>query len=166
MISEVKDILAETLVKAGIARERIARNVLKEQEFATPSDALPVASLITDPGRFEVPDHRQTKAGEDLYLQVRTRRVMPIVVKIIAKDEAGAGGLISRFIAALPFFWEYEGIEGDVEPVKEKHSDHDSQMSSRYEAVVVVEFAVDVGKGAEAKRIISVEGEGKYERWQ
>ena len=167
MISAVKDVLRDVLVKIGIEKEKIARNAREEQALITRRAALPIASLVSDPGRFERPDHREVKlrvADEVSYKQVRIKRVMPVVMKITGENEEQAGGLISSFIAALPVFWEYEGIQGAVEPVREKYSDYDSKMNLRYEAAAVVEFAVDVGPGGtSAESIDDIEGEGGYE---
>jgi len=171
MISAVKNVLRNVLVGIGIAEEKIARNARDEQTLITRRAAPPIASLVTDPGRFETPDHREVKLsvdGKTIYKQIRTKRVMPVVMKITGENEEQAGGLVSCFIGKLPFFWGYEGIQGTVEPVREEYSDHDNKMNSRYEAAVVVEFAVDVGPmGTKAHRIGGIdEGESRYEEQQ
>jgi len=169
MITAVKTVLRDTLVRVGVAEEKVAWNAREEQTLISRRASLPIASLVSDPGRFEAADHREIRLKAKkraIYRQVRTRRVMPVVMKITGKDEKEAGDLVSRFIGALPFFWEYEGIQGDIEPVREEYSDYESRMNPRYEAAVVVEFAVDVGPiGTTAESVDDVqEGEGKYEK--
>jgi len=169
MITAVKTVLESTLERVGIAKEKIARNAREEQALINRLVTLPLASLITDPGRFETPNSSEIRLKveeQTLYRQVRAKRVMPVVMKVIAKDELEAGALISRFIEELPFFWEYGGIEGVIEPVREEYSDYESRMDSRYEAAVVVEFAVDVGPSgtsAEAVDEVTVRGD-EYEK--
>lgn|GEM_PF-2837976 len=167
MITEVKDILGATLVKAGITRSKIARNAREEKSLIS-NTSLPIASLVSEPGRFESPEHKEVRlriGGRTLYRQLRTKRVMPVAVKLMASDESGAEELINKFLANLPFIWEYQGIQGQMEPTRAEYSDCESGVNTRYEALVVVECAVDVGpEGTSAQRIEGInEQEGAYE---
>lgn len=169
MITAIKNILSGVLQDAGIPAERIARNAREEQALVSRREVFPFASLVTDPGRFESPDHKEVRLkmeGKTLYRQIRTKRIIPMVVKITGKDEAQSGEILSQIIARLPFAWEYKGIQGTIEPTHEEYSDYDSRMNARHEAVVVVEFAVDVGpEGLEAVPVGGIkEGEGVYEQ--
>lgn len=172
MITEVKDVLEGVLIKAGVPKAKIARNARDEQSLSTQRQAYPVASLVSDPGRFGNPEDsgevRVELKGQVLYRQMRTRRTMPVVVKITGETELQAGDLLSRVIAALPSEWEYDGVKGDLEPVSEEYSDYDSRIHARYEAVVVVEFSVDVGpRGTAAYPVRGIDsGDGEYESRQ
>jgi len=161
MIGAVKKVLRDTLVKVGIPEKKIAQDAREEQVLIIRRVNLPLASLITNPGRFEVSDHKEIRLETEkgaIYRQMRTRRVMPVLMKIIGRDEKQAGELVSRFIGMLPFFWEYEGIQGDIEPVREEYSDYESRMNPRYEATMLVEFAVDVGPaGMPAESVDGIE---------
>jgi len=168
MIGVVKAVLSSVLVRSGLSRSNIALDARAEQAMVTNSTELPIASLISEPGRFEAAEIKEVKIqieNRTLYRQVRTKRVLPVLVKVVAINELEAGNLLSGVISNLPFVWEYQGIEGELEPTREKYSDYDSRMNGRYEAAVLVEFSVDVGpSGTSAAPINAVaQGGGEYE---
>ena len=171
MITIIKDVLSDVLVQAGVPKEKIARSAREEQTLSSRREDYPLASLVSDPGRFEEADHKEVKVqvdGKALYRQMRIRRVLPVVAKVITESEEQAADIVSRFIGNLPFTWEYPGFKGDVDPVREEYSDYDSRMRPRYEAAVVVEFGIDAGTaGLAAEKITAVDtGGGRYEKQQ
>ncbi len=169
MIKEVKDVLEDTLVKAGISPERIARNLSEAAKLKTGGRKELYAFIYTDTGKYEIPRQENlfaiTLETGKVWLRARTRRKIPMVVQITGENENVVDPVFSSFLASLPFKFKIEYLEGSIEPIREEHSDYDSRVKGRYMSAALVMFSVDIAPVPQGSKPLNIEKvEGGIER--
>jgi hypothetical protein len=143
MIKEAKDLL-EAVVKTRCPDAVIVRSGLDESQGLM-SRKYPLVSLITNPGNFDDREAKTVKyfdevAGMWKKRYVRGSRVLPILLRLWAKDEEEADIHFSRILPAIPKAWEYDGFEGLILINHEEHSDHTGNVAKRYLSVAEIQF--------------------------
>ncbi len=149
MIPEIKNVLATALIEAGVAPARIARSEAETLPLKTGGNKELYASLITEVGRYALPDRPNQFAvvlenGNKKWIKARIRRRLPLLVQITGESEDVVDEVFSRFIALLPRTFALGDMDGLIEPEKEEHSDFDSRLRGRYRSAVLIMCSVDV----------------------
>ncbi|MDR0710362.1 MAG: hypothetical protein LBF77_09880 [Spirochaetaceae bacterium] len=145
MIKEAKDLLEE-VVKERVPESVIVRSALDEsQEVFTRK--FPLVSLITNPGGFDDREAKTVKYFDEAdgmwkKRYIRGSRVLPILLRLWAKDEEDADRYFSRIIPAIPRTWEYDNLSGLVLINHEEHSDHTGNVAKRYLSVAEIQFTM------------------------
>jgi hypothetical protein len=145
MIKEAKDLL-EAVVKERVPESVIVRSALDESQ-AIMARQFPLVSLITNPGGFDDREAKTVKyfdekAGMWKKRYIRGNRVLPILLRLWAKDEEDADRYFSRILPAIPRTWEYDNFEGLVLIDHEEHSDHTGNVAKRYLSVAEIQFTM------------------------
>ena len=147
MIKEAKDILQNAVVSRapGVT---IVRSMAEEQR-AIMARQWPLASLITNPGKFddrEAKTVRYADAEAQTLKQryVRGNRTLPVLLRLWAEGEDAADELFSRILPAVPRRWEYDNFEGTILISAEEHSDFEDTVNKLYLSVVEIQFTVPV----------------------
>ena len=148
-ITEQKKLISQLLQKYGV--KKVALN-LKKKEQLKQARLYPWAAVISDTARFEGAEQREsvlTNGLERSYKQVRCSVVQPYIVQIYDTDEASCTALTEKFLASLPWRWEYGGLQGAIEPLRCEYSDYYSVVAGSYESALLLEYNIDVGPAAQ-----------------
>jgi hypothetical protein len=145
MIKAAKDVLEGT-IRARVPSVTIARSAADESR-AIMARQFPLASLITNPGKFDdrtAGTARFANPDTNTLVQryIRGSRILPILVRVWAEGEEEADDVFSRIIPAIPRKWEYDGFEGLIVINAEEHSDHTGNTAKQYVSVAEVQFTV------------------------
>jgi hypothetical protein len=147
MIKAAKDAL-EGAIRARIPALTIVRSAADETR-AIMARQFPLASLITNPGKFDdrtagTARYANTDTNTLVQRYVRGSRMLPILVRVWAKGEEEADEVFSRILPAIPRKWEHDGFEGLIVINAEEHSDHTGNAATQYVSVAEVQFTVQV----------------------
>jgi hypothetical protein len=145
MIKEAKDLL-ESVIKARCPEAVIVRSALDESQ-ALMDRKFPLVSLITNPGGFDDREAKSVKFFDETEgtwkkRYIRGNRVVPILLRLWAQNEAEADRHFSRLLPAVPRTWEYDNLEGLVLINGEEHSDHTGNVAKRYLSVAEIQFTM------------------------
>ena len=115
MITAIKDLLAETIERRCPGMTVVRSKQAMEREFM--ARKLPLAALITNPGRFddrEVKIFRYYDPDVQTWKQqyIRGNRRVPVLLYCWANGEEETDRLFSRIIPAIPRQWQYNGFDG------------------------------------------------------
>jgi hypothetical protein len=152
MIQAAKDVL-EGAIKARVPSVNIVRSAADESR-AIMARQFPLASLITNPGKFDdrtagMARFANTDTNTLVQRYIRGSRILPILVRVWAEGEEEADEVFSRILPAIPRKWEYDGFEGLIVINAEEHSDHTGNTAKQYVSVAEVQFTVQVALNEE-----------------
>ena len=152
MIKAAKDVL-EGAIKARVPSVNIARSAADETR-AIMARKFPLASLITNPGKFDdrtagTARYANTDTNTLVQRYIRGSRILPILVRVWAEGEEEADDVFSLIVPAIPRKWDYDGFEGLVVINGEEHSDHTGNTAKQYVSVAEVRFTVRVAMDEE-----------------
>jgi hypothetical protein len=145
MIIEAKDLL-EAVAKERAPESIIVRSALDESQGIM-SRKFPLISLITNPGSFDDREAKTVKyfdEEEGMWKKryIRGSRVLPILLRVWARNEEEADRYFSRILPAIPRTWEYDNLSGLVLINHEEHSDHSGNVADRYLSVAEIQFTM------------------------
>jgi hypothetical protein len=145
MITEAKDLL-EAVIKDRVSGITVVRSALDESQILG-TRAFPFAALITNPGGFDEREAKTVKyydEKDEMWKKryIRGSRVVPILLRLWAKNEEDADRYFSRILPAIPRTWEYDDLEGLVLINGEEHSDHTGNVAKRYLSVAEIQFTM------------------------
>jgi hypothetical protein len=152
MIKAAKDVL-ERAIKARVPSVNIARSAAEETR-AIMARQFPLASLITNPGRFDdrtagTARYANTDTNTLAQRYIRGSRILPILVRVWAEGEEEADEVFSRILPAIPRKWEHDGFDGLIVINAEEHSDHTGNTAKQYVSIAEVQFTVQVAMDEE-----------------
>ena len=147
MIQATKDVL-EGAIKVRVPSVTIVRSAAEETR-AIMARQFPLASLITNPGKFDdrtagTTRYANTDTNTLVQRYIRGSRILPLLVRVWAEGEDEADDVFSRILPAIPRKWEYDGFEGLIVINAEEHSDHTGNTAKQYVSVAEVQFTVQV----------------------
>ncbi|MGL4986987.1 MAG: hypothetical protein ACRC5H_07625 [Treponemataceae bacterium] len=165
MIFEAKNLL-ENVIKHSCEGEikKIAKTV-DEEKTAISQLFIPLAAIITDSNsRFDengMGDFPLILNANRTCVPIRGKRIIPIVIRITAKNEHEADTLLSKIISNIPSKWqlpiEYplvddknlthtnkDMLDGDICIIREEHSDSIQKMGGTYISAILLEMSMGV----------------------
>jgi hypothetical protein len=147
MIRAAKDVL-EGAIRARVPALTIVRSAADETR-AIMARQFPLASLITNPGKFDdrtagTARFADTETHRLVQRYIRGSRILPVLVRVWAEGEEEADEVFSRILPAIPRKWDYDGFEGLIVINAEEHSDHTGNTAKQYVSVAEVQFTVQV----------------------
>jgi hypothetical protein len=145
MIRAAKDVL-EGAIKARVPAVTIVRSAADETR-AIMARQFPLASLITNPGKFDdrtagTSRYANTEKNTLVQRYIRGSRILPVLVRVWAEGEEEADEVFSLILPAIPRKWEYDGFEGLIVINAEEHSDHTGNTAKQYVSAAEVQFTV------------------------